>query len=310
MIWQASLSTCTFTWWEHLIWTLIPFLLGLLLGYLLWYRYRHRVVRMQSEETRQHEEADQLGTEVKQQADTIAGLEARIAKLESDLSASRLAYSTLQNRHNALQKLSQQPTPVVAAVAAAVRKDPLTRIEGIGPKTQELLYDREIQSFVQLAGTRVTTLRKILSEAGPNFSQIDPGTWPKQAKLAARAEWKKLRTYQDRLIGGREPSKVRTDPDVSGTKEVFGKAIKLNDFKLIEGIGPKIEQLLKKAGISTWWDLADASVKSIQEILDQAGPRYRLADPGTWPKQARLAAKGDWKKLKAYQDELDGGRKV
>ncbi|MDX1408609.1 MAG: hypothetical protein R3330_10765, partial [Saprospiraceae bacterium] len=175
---------------------------------------------------------------------------------------------------------------------------------------QELLYDHDIQSFAQLAGTRVPALRKILAEGGANFSQMDPGTWPRQAKMAAAAQWEKLRAYQDRLIGGREPSKVRTDPDLSGTREVFGKPVKLNDLKLIEGIGPKIEQLLKKAGITTWWELSDASVKTIQKILDDAGPRYRLADPGTWPKQARMAAKGDWKKLRAYQDDLDGGRKV
>jgi hypothetical protein len=31
-------------------------------------------------------------------------------------------------------------------------------------------------------------------------------------------------------------------------------------------------------------------------------------NPGTWPKQAELAAEGKWDELKAWQEELDGGK--
>jgi hypothetical protein len=30
--------------------------------------------------------------------------------------------------------------------------------------------------------------------------------------------------------------------------------------------------------------------------------------PATWPKQAEMAAAGKWDELKAWQDELDGGK--
>ena len=42
-------------------------------------------------------------------------------------------------------------------------------------------------------------------------------------------------------------------------------------------------------------------------MLEAAGPRYKSKDPGSWAKQARMAAKGDWDKLKAWQDEHDRG---
>ena len=80
------------------------------------------------------------------------------------------------------------------------------------------------------------------------------------------------------------------------------------DLKLVEGIGPKIEGLLKDAGINNWADLAAASVERLQEILAAAGDRYRLAKPDTWPEQARLANEGKWVRLKEYQDFLSGGR--
>jgi len=87
-----------------------------------------------------------------------------------------------------------------------------------------------------------------------------------------------------------------------------GKTIKQDDLKMIEGIGPKIEGLLHDAGIKTWADLANAPTEQVQAILDEAGPRYRIHEPTTWAKQARLATDGNWAELEAYQDHLDGGR--
>lgn len=89
-----------------------------------------------------------------------------------------------------------------------------------------------------------------------------------------------------------------------------GKKIKQDDLKLVEGIGPKIEGLLNDAGINTWADLATAPEEKVQAILDEAGPRYRMHDPATWAKQAKMANEGQWEELEAYQDRLDGGREV
>lgn len=81
-----------------------------------------------------------------------------------------------------------------------------------------------------------------------------------------------------------------------------------DDLKIVEGIGPKIELLLNEAGINTWQGLAEASVDHLKEILRQAGDRYRMHDPFTWPEQAKLAASSEWEKLKEYQEFLSGGR--
>ncbi len=81
-----------------------------------------------------------------------------------------------------------------------------------------------------------------------------------------------------------------------------------DDLKLIEGIGPKIAGLLNDAGINTWSELSSTEVAKIKEILAEAGARYAAHDPTTWPKQAEMAANGEMDKLKAWQDELDGGK--
>ena len=81
-----------------------------------------------------------------------------------------------------------------------------------------------------------------------------------------------------------------------------------DDLTRIEGIGPKIAGLLNAAGIHTWAQLAEAEVATLQKVLDEAGPRYRIHDPATWPQQAGLAAAGSWDKLEELQDRLKGGR--
>jgi len=47
----------------------------------------------------------------------------------------------------------------------------------------------------------------------------------------------------------------------------------------------------------------------LKGILADAGKRYQMHDPTTWPDQASLAAEGKWEELKTLQDELDGGKK-
>lgn len=81
-----------------------------------------------------------------------------------------------------------------------------------------------------------------------------------------------------------------------------------DDLKRIEGIGPKIAELLNEAGIYTFAQLADTDAADVEQILEKAGPRYKLADPASWAQQAKLAALADWTALEALQDTLKGGR--
>ena len=83
-----------------------------------------------------------------------------------------------------------------------------------------------------------------------------------------------------------------------------------DDLKKVEGIGPKIEELLNKAGVHTFSQLAATSPDAVKAILTEAGNRYKTHDPTTWPRQAGLAAEGKWEELEKWQDELDGGKEV
>ncbi len=81
-----------------------------------------------------------------------------------------------------------------------------------------------------------------------------------------------------------------------------------DDLAILEGIGPKVAQVLKEAGIATFAALAEADAAKVQDILNAAG--LQMMNPAGWIEQARLAAQGDMEGLKKLQDELQGGRRV
>lgn len=96
--------------------------------------------------------------------------------------------------------------------------------------------------------------------------------------------------------------------DAAAAKAIFGKTIKQDDLKVVEGIGPKIEAMLKDAGIKTWKELSEATVADCQKVLDTGGKRYQVHDPASWPMQSKMAYEGKWKELLKWQDKHDYGK--
>jgi predicted flap endonuclease-1-like 5' DNA nuclease len=252
------------------------------------------------------------------------GLEERDARLR-DLTA-KLSASEEEAR-----RLRLPPTVDMAAAKAAgfalKNADDLEIIEGIGPKIADLLRADGIKTFYQLAQSTPERIRVILDKAGPNYRIANPGTWPEQAELAARNRWQALWSLHQVLDAGvrvegdpirerlaaaeaelkrlREPVKI----DIAAAKAA-GFTIKgADDLEVIEGIGPKIAELLHAAGIHTFAELAVTPVAKIQSVLAAAGANYKLAKPDTWPEQSDLAARNRWATLKALQDQLNAGNR-
>ncbi|MCG3209929.1 MAG: NAD(P)H-quinone oxidoreductase subunit I, chloroplastic [Anaerolineae bacterium] len=116
-----------------------------------------------------------------------------------------------------------------------------------------------------------------------------------------------IKAQRDAMMA-RRAAKAAGLPVEEESKPAEPAPVKADDLTKIEGIGPKISGLLQEAGIKTFAQLAAAEVSRLQEILDAAS--LRLADPGTWPEQAQLAANGEWDALAKLQDELHHGKRT
>jgi len=80
-----------------------------------------------------------------------------------------------------------------------------------------------------------------------------------------------------------------------------------DNLQVIEGIGPKIGELLNAAGIHRFHELATTPVATLEGILKEGGSHFQLANPSTWPEQAALIAKGDVAAFEQLIGELKGG---
>jgi len=144
----------------------------------------------------------------------------------------------------------------------------------------------------------------------PVSEVVAPVAAPKAAKKApvAAAPAEKPAKKAAAPAEAVEVAEVEVSAEKKAAAPKKEKGPKLDDLKIVEGVGPKIETLLKEGGISTWAELAEASEERLKEILDAAGPRYQIHNPSTWPAQAKFAAEGKWDELKEYQEVLIGGR--
>lgn len=171
-------------------------------------------------------------------------------------------------------------------VDQVAERDDLSLIVGVGDFLARKLNETGVYTFEQIAQWNEADVERITNELSYFPGRILKDDWIGQAQ---------------RLVITKQKHPWALQPLGAGQGNT-------SDLKIIEGIGPKIEQLLKDAGINTWQELADSSVEHLEAILAEAGDAFRIHHPGTWPNQARMAANGQWALLKEYQDELKGGR--
>jgi predicted flap endonuclease-1-like 5' DNA nuclease len=317
-------------WW---FWWLLPFLLGLLLGWAIWAKWRKMYDDAMTQignlkTTISGLEADLEACRKKSSslASEVALLNGRIREKQSELDACLAAAKANSGQANVANAISATPPVAAASIVSSIAATPtptpaagstdkfgrlesnnLQIIEGIGPKMESVLHENGVHTWAELSGKSNSDLRTILDKYGDKYRIIDPNDWADQAKLAANGKWNDLIALQKGL-GSTTGDETDSKLEKVMIKLGLLKQWKQDDLKAVEGIGPKIEGILQAAGINTWAGLASTTVDKLRSLLSDAGDRYKLADPGTWPKQADMAAKGQWDELEKYQDYLQGGK--
>jgi NADH-quinone oxidoreductase subunit I len=147
------------------------------------------------------------------------------------------------------------------------------------------------------------------------YARLHPSDYAEEESARQAKEEAKRRAAEEKEKAAERAKQAAEAPAVRAAPVVKAAAppppVEPDDLKRIEGIGPVISGILQNAGIKTFAQLADAKAERIKEILEEANPNLlRLADPTTWPKQARLAASGKWEALEKLQEKLKGGREA
>jgi predicted flap endonuclease-1-like 5' DNA nuclease len=152
---------------------------------------------------------------------------------------------------------------------------------------------------------QTNTQASTLVQTPPSSSTVVKTT-PAPTKAPAAA---KPKTAKPKAPAKAKAAAPKVSFDLAAAKAAGFSIKQADDLTVIEGIGPKINDLFKENGIKTFAQLAKQTVPQMRAILDKGGPRYRIANPATWAQQADLAAKNQWAELKKLQDALTGGVK-
>ncbi len=201
---------------------------------------------------------------------------------------------------SAIGNTASKPRPVVSNSSihsnyTTPRTDDLTKINGISSLIQDQLKKNGISSFTDLRDANKESLQ--LSSL-LNIDSKVVETWPHQASLAAKGDWKKLTEYQDFTRRNREAHKLSTKEEISLNSNK-------DDLKKIEGIGPRIEEILNKHDIYTFKNLRETDRDTLKSYLANADKRFSAHETESWPHQAGMAEKGQWEELKIYQEFID-----
>ncbi len=186
-----------------------------------------------------------------------------------------------------------------------IQKSDSVKVLGRGELSSKL--DVKVSAFSKSA---IEAIEKAGGTAAVDTTFNPEASSDVKSSLVKVAPAKKAVEEKKEEVTPKAETKVKEEAPKTEKKTVAKKTAKAagDDLKKIEGVGPKIAELLAEGGFDTFAKVAAASVDSLQAILTEAGSRYAAHNPTTWPEQAGLAAEGKWDELKELQDKLNGGR--
>lgn len=139
----------------------------------------------------------------------LEAAEAEAEKLAQTTKAS-LKQAEPQAQENEAPSAKEESSPTASAASVSPEemesprpKDDLTKIEGIGPKFQDLLNAAGVMTYAQLAALDEAKIVAIIQEQGGRKS-ASMASWAEQAQLATKGDWEALAALQAKLSGGRK----------------------------------------------------------------------------------------------------------
>jgi predicted flap endonuclease-1-like 5' DNA nuclease len=263
-------------------------------------------------------------TEVEQLNERIRQLEDEKQKLDGITRAQTAEISSLMTRWETLQK-SHINLKEEAAVSTETSHAQLMAIQDTLANTKQKLKDlmeentalrSEMDTLKTKAVEPVTEYDAV--ETSARAITIDPeiaitGEPEEETNLAETvidAIIKPSEIDESQIVVLGEPedrSSFEPQPLPTSSTEIPKEFGTPDNLKIIEGIGPKIETVLKAVGIDSWQKLSMTTPEHLRVVLDAAGKQYRINDPTSWPEQAMYLAHGEFERFKNYKAYITGG---
>ena len=137
---------------------------------------------------------------------------------------------------NTLKELAATKDQILKLVPRSERDEWLNKYEALNKRMATLVPTSQVQEWKLKQEKTV----KELVDTKEQISKLVP--------RSERDEWK--RKHDELKAKLKAVPKVTFDAKL--VKEAYGKRVKQDDLKIVEGIGPKIEQLFHNFNLKTW----------------------------------------------------------
>ncbi len=314
----------------QLLWYLLAaFLVGLLCGY-LWWVWGWKKYSNEQVSTSRAEHTSRPGVATGAAADgtaaaggarmnTLVGSGASVGtKGGTDRDAVRAVDSELTTKLRAdLDQCQASRTTLEAdletrsgelASARSELADAQTTLRTSQAELAELRAAREGESSTAVAdGQAIKELRAANERLTGELQTAQAALVTAQQAAAAAAKDRELVIdLRDEADGLREQLAAATAAPATMPARLLGDYGQ-DDLERIEGIGPKIAEALRNAGIASFPRLVATEETELRSALEQAGLRFTPSLP-SWRAQAAYLVRGDEAGFQSYTDHLVAGR--
>jgi predicted flap endonuclease-1-like 5' DNA nuclease len=262
------------------------------------------------EEARKRASGDTLTADDK--SSETESLRNKLGQVETDLQKARQQLSELSNLRSQFEALKAEKEKWVNeaevqaknAASALSLQDRVSALEGevVTLKEQknkaiaELDAAQKEKNITSAAASEIQPLKDQLAVSLKSIAEME-------SKLASTLNALKVQEEKFAVLLAEKNKLAQELENVS-------IPVKPDNLKRIEGIGPKLEEMLNENNIFTFSQLSNATNAALQAILDEGGEAFRIHDPATWPEQAKLLSEGKIEEFEKLTLALKGGRRV
>ena len=180
----------------------------------------------------------------------------------------------LENSTDRLKNLVGYDSEMFDQAKKMVSENPLTqRAEKITTKLKKEITET-IEDITEDVKDKVEDITEDVKDKVEDI--VQGGTKTKKAPAKKKSAVKKKTTAKKAA-----PKKVAVK-----------KSTVKNDLKVIKGIGPKMETILNKSGITSYEELSKITLKNLNKVLTDAGiVNLKMYNTSDWKVQAKLEVK-------------------
>jgi predicted flap endonuclease-1-like 5' DNA nuclease/outer membrane murein-binding lipoprotein Lpp len=314
---------CSIPW--YLTW-LIPALLGFGLAWSLWSKYKGVASTLEGKISGLNKDVADLNGQITQLKGNVSDKAHRISELVGDVA---FANGRMNEAIQELETIKTHGSSTNSSTSGPTISALNTEIDALkrqveAAKAESAKYQSEVNSYAVAAletksqNDELESLKMQLSNAkeesakwqaeSQNSSSLSSSTSDELNSLKQQLEAAITESNQWKLKA--QTSIIAAISDTTQAEATIGslspyEKISDTNLQIIEGIGPKVDEILKKNGINNFSDLSSKSTDEIKAILIPAGSLFAAMEPSSWIKEAQLATQGKWNDLVNLQ-KADG----